>query len=402
MTIIEETPPSGRVAVVHDWLPVLAGGEKVVGEICSLLPQATLFTLFDFLSEADRRAVSRGHPVRTSALNKLPMVERYYRNLLLPCTKAIESFDLREYDLVVSSSAALAKGVITSVHQPHIAYIHSPPRYAWDMTHEYLDTIGGHGQAIKRYLAHRMLHKFRLWDLRTVNMIDHMVTNSQFVAQRIAKIYRRDAEVIYPPIDTEAFFPDASARSDYFVTASRLVSYKRIDLIVEAFTRRPDLALKVVGDGPDMAMLRQAAGPNVTFCGRLPHDEMRAAFQGARAFVFAALEDFGIVPLEAQACGTPVIAFGAGGVLETVRGLESSSPTGVFFKSQTSDSLLRALTEFEAIEDQIDRAAVRLHAEKFSRAVFAARFGAVISDWRRTAVTRSAEASSATRRSEGK
>lgn len=387
---MEETSPGGSVAVVHDWLPVLAGGEKVVGEICALLPRATLFTLFDFLSEEDRRAVSHGHPVKASPLNRLPKVDRYYRHLLLPCTRAIEGFDLRGHDLVISSSAALAKGVITGVDQPHIAYIHSPPRYAWDMTHEYLETLGGRGAAVKRYLAHRMLHKFRLWDLRTVNMIDHMVTNSQFVARRIAKIYRRDAEVIYPPVDTEAFVPAAGGQGDYFVTASRLVSYKRIDLIVEAFSRRPDLALKVVGDGPEMATIRQSAGPNITFCGRLPHNEMLAAFQGARAFVFAALEDFGIVPLEAQACGTPVIAYGAGGALETVRGLDSPAPTGVFFDRQTPESLLTALAAFEAVESQIDRAEVRRHAEGFSRAVFAERFGAVIADWRGNGTARRA------------
>ncbi|MBO9397628.1 glycosyltransferase [Shimia sp. R9_2] len=365
--------PARNIALVHDWFPGLAGGEYVTAELARAFPGAPIHTLFDFLTEEERDYATNGglSPLKVSRLNRLPGVQKYYRYLLLQCAREIEKFDMRGFDCVISSSAAFSKGVITGVDQPHIAYIHSPPRYAWDLAPEYLDSLGGGflGQ-LKRHLAHGMLHKFRLWDLRTVNMVDHIVANSEFIAKRIEKVYRRKAQVIHPPIDMERFPYNEGARDDYFVTASRFVPYKRIDLIVETFTRRPDLKLKVVGTGPEQSRIMALAGPNVEFTGRLADADMAKCFRNARAFLFAALEDFGMVPVEAQACGTPVIAFGVGGSAETVRGLDKGDPTGVLYNEQSIPSLLGAVDQFLAVEDDIKPKAVRRHAESFRKEVF--------------------------------
>lgn len=364
---------SPHIALVHDWFPGLAGGEHVTAELARAFPGAPIHTLFDFLSPEERSYATNGgqSPLHVSTLNRLPGVQRYYRYLLLQCAREIEKFDMRGFDCVISSSAAFSKGVITGVDQPHIAYIHSPPRYAWDLAPEYLDSLGsGAAGRLKRHFAHNMLHKFRLWDLRTINMADHLVANSAFIAKRIQKVYRRDARVIHPPVDMTRFPYHGGARGDYFVTASRFVPYKRIDLIVEAFSQRPDLKLKVVGSGPEAARIKALAGPNIEFTGRLSDADMARCFQQARAFLFAALEDFGMVPVEAQACGTPVIAYGVGGSAETVQGLDSSAPTGVLFDAQTTGALLAAVDRFLAVEDSIEPAAVRRHAESFGKEIF--------------------------------
>lgn len=361
---------ASNVALVHDWLPTIGGAEHVLSQMSRAFPGAHIHTLFDFLTEEERRYVTRGNQVTTSGLNALPGVQKYYRHLLLQATRAVENFDLRDFDCVVSSSAALAKGVITGVEQPHVAYIHSPPRYAWDLTQEYLSSISGIGAGLKRMAAHRMLHKFRLWDQRTINTIDHVVANSQFIARRIAKTYRRKAQVIYPPVATNRFTLNPGARDDYFVTASRFVPYKRMDLIVAAFNERPDLKLRVIGDGPDMARIKAMAKDNVEIMGRLPADQMNTQFRNARAFIFAAFEDFGIVPVEAQACGTPVIAYNKGGAAETVRGLDHATPTGVFFERQNVPALLGALDTFLSVEGDLKPRNIRRNAERFSADVF--------------------------------
>ncbi|WP_376870479.1 glycosyltransferase [Albirhodobacter sp. R86504] len=361
-----DTPYSPDIAIVHDWLPVIGGGERVVQQMVKTFPNSTIYTLFNFLSPSEISEITNGRPIHTSHLNTWPGVKRYYRYLILHCTRAIEAFDVTHHEVVLSSSAALAKGVITTPDQTHVSYIHSPVRYAWDMTHEYVNSIDGVGAWLKRKVAHEMMHRLRIWDMRTVAQVDYMVANSNFIKKRIWKTYRREADVIYPPVDAEAFTISDQPRGDYFFTASRMVPYKNIDLIVSAFGQRPDLKLIVCGDGPEMARIKALAQPNVTFLGHAPFDVMRKHMQHARAFVFAAKEDFGIVPVEAQACGTPVLALSQGGTAETVRGLETSHPTGVHFDMPSVPDLLSAISRFEAVESQFDRQAIREHAKGFS------------------------------------
>lgn len=364
--IAQQRITTGNVAVVHDWLPLVGGAERVVQQMLRAFPNATLYTLFDFLSEAERAEITSGAPVHTSRLNNWPGVRRYYRYLILQCTRAIEEFDVTDHGLVLSSSAALAKGVLTSPDQVHVSYIHSPARYAWDLTHDYINSIDGLGRTLKRKVAREMMHRLRLWDMRSVAQVDHMIANSHFIRKRIWKTYRREAEVIYPPVDTDRFHVTHAPRDDFFFTASRMVPYKRIDLIVETFTARPDLKLVVCGDGPEMARIRALAGKNIAFLGHAPFEVMRDHMQRARGFVFAAKEDFGIVPVEAQACGTPVIALDQGGTAETVCGPSDRVTTGVHFSDQTPAALGRALREFEEIEAGFDAEAISAHARRFS------------------------------------
>jgi glycosyltransferase involved in cell wall biosynthesis len=254
--------------------------------------------------------------------------------------------------------------VLTGPDQVHICMCYSPMRYAWDLQHQYLRG-SGLDRGLKGALARWMLHRMRVWDARTANGVDGFIAISRFIARRIWKVYRREATVIYPPVDVEGFTPDGD-RDDFYVTASRMVPYKRIDLIVEAFAGMPGRRLVVIGDGPESSRIRTKAGPNVLFLGEQPFPVLRDHLRRARAFIFAAEEDFGIAPLEAQACGTPVIAYGRGGVLETIRGLDTPEPTGIYFREQTTTSLIGAVEEFERIQMPITPAACRRNALRFS------------------------------------
>ena len=346
-----------RVAVVCDWLTVYAGGEKVLEQILQVVPHADLYSLVDFLPAGQRGFI--GHkPVTTSFIQRLPFAKTQYRQYLPLMPLAVEQFDLSGYDLVISSSHAVAKGVLTGPDQLHLCYCHSPIRYAWDLQAQYLKESGlerGPKGALARYL----LHRIRLWDSRTPNGVDAFMANSKFIARRIYKVYRRDSAVVYPPVDV-AGFALQEQKEDFYFTASRMVPYKKIDLIVEAFAGLPDKKLVVVGTGPDFEKIKAKAGPNVELLGFQPFEVLKDHMQRARAFVFAAEEDFGIVPLEAQACGTPVVAFGKGGSLETVRAGE----TGVFFGEQTAVSIQEAVRRFETL--RFDPKVVREHAERFS------------------------------------
>jgi glycosyltransferase involved in cell wall biosynthesis len=285
---------------------------------------------------------------------------------------AIEQLDMSAYDLVISSSHAVAKGVITGPDQLHVSYIHSPIRYAWDLQHEYLRE-SGLTQGAKSWIARGILSYMRMWDSRTVHGIDHMVANSAFIAKRIRKCYGRTAQVIHPPVDISAF----SLREDkdsFFLTASRLVPYKRIDLIVDAFAAMPHRRLVVVGNGPEFDRIKARATPNVELTGHLPRPALIDLMQRARAFVFAAREDFGIVAVEAQACGTPVIAFGSGGVCESVIGEGDGAPTGIFFPEQTAASIVNAIDRFDLAHQMIDPISCRRNAERFSPARFRTEF----------------------------
>jgi len=349
-----EPVPNADIGIVHDWLPLIGGAERVLQQLVNAFPNSEVYTLFDFLTEVQRHEILGDRPLHVSSLNALPMVSSYYRYLLLSCTRAIESFDMSRHDVVISSSAALAKGVITAPGQPHLAYVHSPARYAWDLTHDYIASLGGVLGPLKRHFAHRLMHNFRLWDMRTLASIDLLIANSSFIAQRIRKVYRRDAMVIYPPVDTHAFTPGTAPREDFYLAASRLVPYKRIDLVVRAFSALPDRRLVVIGEGPEMARIKAEAGRNVEILGYQDHATLLDYMRRARAFVFAAREDFGIMPLEAQACGTPVIALGQGGTAETVRPFgRMEHPTGVWFQQQTEVEIVAALRSFEAAQDRI-------------------------------------------------
>ncbi|RKP53189.1 glycosyltransferase family 4 protein [Cohnella endophytica] len=366
-----------RVAIVHDWLTVYGGAEKVLEQIILLYPDADIFSLVDFLPD-DQRDLIKGKPVQTSFVQRLPFARRKYRLYLPLMPLAVEQFDLSGYDLVISSSYAVAKGVLTGPDQLHLCMCHSPIRYAWDLQHQYLKETGLN-KGLKGLLAKWMLHKIRLWDYRTSDGVNGFIANSEFISRRIWKVYRRESTLIYPPVDVSAFTYHAE-KEDYYLTASRMVPYKRIDLIVEAFSRLPDKKLVVIGDGPEFDKIRAKAGNNVLMLGYQPFEALKEKMQRAKAFIFAAEEDFGIVPVEAQACGTPVIAFGKGGALETVRGLDSHAPTGVFFEEQTVSSLVASILRFEDRLDDIAPQACRENALRFSKERFQYEFRQYVSE----------------------
>jgi len=352
-----------RIAIVHDWLTTYAGAERVLQQMLVMYPQADLFSVCDFLP-AQERAFLQGKTPKTTFIQHLPGARKHYRSYLPLMPLAVEQLDLSGYDIVLSSSHAVAKGVLTGPDQLHISYVHSPIRYAWDLQHQYLRE-SGLDKGLKGWVAKWLLHKMRLWDVRTANGVDQFVANSRFIVRRIWKIYRREAEVVYPPVDIEAF-AFREDKEDFYLTASRMVPYKKIDLIVETFSRMPDKKLVVIGDGPDMKKIKRKAGRNIKIMGYQPFEALRNYMQRARAFIFAAKEDFGIIPVEAQACGTPVIAFGEGGAAETV----IEGETGLFFQEQTVKSLNQAIRAFEQLEGELDPRIIRKNAERFSRVRF--------------------------------
>jgi glycosyltransferase involved in cell wall biosynthesis len=367
-------PPGIRVAVVHDFLFEYAGSERVLEAILALLPQAELFTLFERLPEADRHLVA-GRRVHTSFLQRMPGLPGSLKYTVPLMPFAIEQFDLSGFDLIISSSHAVAKGVIVPPDALHLCYCYSPMRYAWDLQPVYLQTEGL-SRGLRGLAARLMLHRLRLWDHRSAAGVDAFATSSAFVARRILKAWRREAVVIPPPVSIHP--PLALPREpDLYVTVSRLIGYKRIDLMVEAFRAMPQRRLLVIGSGPDLARWRAVAPPNVRFAGFVPDAPMREHLARARAFLFAATEDFGISVLEAQAQGTPVIALGRGGTAETVAGEHSARPTGVFFHESTPEAIIGAVVRFEALEQPIDPQACIDRAALYTPDTFARRF----SDW---------------------
>lgn len=364
-----------KVAIIHDWLVTYAGAERVLEQMIDSFPDADLFSTVDFLSEKDRSFL-RGCRVTTSFIQKLPFARKHYRQYLPLMPLAIEQFDLSEYDLVISSSHAVAKGVLVGPDQIHICMCYSPIRYVWDLQHQYLKESGlDHG--VKGWLARYMLHKIRLWDMRTAAGVDTFIAISHFIERRIRRVYRRDSVVVYPPVDVDAFAFQPK-KEDFYFTASRMVPYKKIDLIVEAFSAMPNKRLIVIGDGPDFQKIQKVAGPNITLMGYQPFNVLKDHLQRAKAFVFAAEEDFGIAPIEAQACGTPVIAYGKGGALETIDdGTKQSPQSGLFFKRQTIVDICEAVNRFEN-ETVIEPESCRKNAERFSIANFRQRFSQVV------------------------
>ena len=352
-----------KKALIHDWFSTYAGAEKCVESFTNVWDDFEIYGLIDFLSDANRDKILKGKYAHTSFVQKLPSAKKKYRNYLPLFPFAIEQFDLSSYDVVLSSSHAVAKGVLTHSNQLHISYVHTPIRYAWDLYHQYLHESGlNHG--LKGILAKYFLHKIRLWDVSTANRVDHYIANSHYIARRIKKAYGKSSDVIYPPVDIDKFALRES-KSDFYLTASRMVPYKKIDLIVEAFSQT-DKKLLVIGDGPDMGKIKSKASKNIELLGFLDDKTMADLMGQAKAFVFAAEEDFGITPVEAQACGTPVICFGRGGTLETVR----EGISGLYFMEQNIRELLAAVDRFEQSYDKFDPIKIRENSLKFSRTRF--------------------------------
>jgi len=360
-----------KTAIVCDWLVNIGGAEKFLGHLISCYPEADVYAVVDFIAP-EQRAFLLNKTIQTTFIQRLPFAKTHYRHYLPFMPLAVEQLDVSGYDLIISSSHAVAKGVITGPDQLHISYVHSPMRYAWDLQHQYLHE-SGLDKKIMGHFARYCLHKLRLWDHRSANGVDYFATNSRYIARRIMKTYRRPAEVIYPPIELAQLTPVAS-KDDFYVTASRLVPYKRIDLLVESFQSLPDKKLIVIGDGPEFAKIKNKAGPNVTLLGYQPDHVLISHLQRAKAFLFAAEEDFGLLPLEAQACGTPVIAYGKGGALETVRGLDQDQPTGIFFAEQTTAAVCAAIHEFENQETLLSTAHCVANAKRFSPEQFKEKF----------------------------
>ncbi|VFZ37253.1 glycosyltransferase family 4 protein [Klebsiella pneumoniae] len=351
------------IGIVADWLVTYAGAERVIKEFVDLYPESSLYAIVDFLSE-DARKELHCKKVQTSFIQNFPKSKDKYQLYLPFMPLAIEQLDVSSHNIIISSSHAVAKGILTGPDQLHISYVHSPIRYAWDLQHQYLKEAGL-VKGVKGNLARWLLHKIRLWDYRTANGVDHFIANSQFIARRIKKVYGRDADVIYPPVDIGRFTLNEN-KSDYYLTASRMVPYKRMDLIVEAFSHMPDKRLVVIGSGSEMEKIKSKASKNIEILGYQPNSIMQEHMQNAKAFVFAAEEDFGITPVEAQACGTPVIAFGKGGSLETIRPYGVEKPTGVFFDKQDISSVIQAIEKFETVSDTIEPTACRENSVRFS------------------------------------
>ncbi|MDR1726401.1 MAG: glycosyltransferase family 4 protein [Acidobacteriota bacterium] len=360
-----------KIALVHDWLVVYAGAEKVLEQILHVFPEADLYSVIDFM-DGENRSFLLNKPVKTSFVQNLPFAKTKYRKYLFLMPLAIEQLDMSAYDLVISSSHAVSKGVLTGPDQIHVAYTHSPIRYAWDLQHQYLRE-SGLAKKMSGWLARILLHYMRLWDLRTANSVDHFIANSHFISRRIYKIYRRESDVIYPPVDVDNFTL-CENKDDYYLAVSRLVPYKKINIIVEAFNNMPSNKLIVIGDGPDFNKIRSIVKGNIKFLGYQPNDVVKQYMQKAKAFIFAAEEDFGITPVEAQACGTPVIAFGRGGALETIVPPDKENPTGIFFDAQTKESIIDAVEYFEKNRILFKPQTCRENAMRFSEDNFRRNF----------------------------
>jgi len=354
-----------KVAIIHYWLVSMRGGEKVLQSLCSLFPQADIYThVYDPTAVGDAFA---GHSIMTTFIQKLPGARKYYQNYLPLMPLALKQLDLRDYDLVISSESGPAKGVRTAAGALHICYCHTPMRYAWDMYDEYRASASW----FKRLMMPPVMHYMRRWDVSSAEQVDHFVANSHFIADRIARCYQRDAEVIYPPVAVDTFGVDPQ-QEDYYLFVGQLVAYKRADLAVDAFNRSGK-QLVIIGEGEQLEMLRRKAQHNVRVLGKQPFEVIRRHYGRCRALIFPGVEDFGIVPVEAMASGRPVIAYRSGGVLETVK----EGVTGLFFKQQTAASLNEVVDAFES-RPPFDSQTIIEHAQTFSADVFTERFSDLI------------------------
>ena len=353
-----------QVAIVQEWLVTVGGSDKVVKAILDVFPDADIYTLVAKKEVCEELGIP-WEKVHTSFIQKMPLGTKKHRAYLPLFPFAIEQFDLRGYDIVISSSHCVAKGILTKADQLHICYCHSPIRYCWDMYNEYLEE--SHlDKGFRSWLVRLMLHPIRQFDAIAGSRVDYYISNSDYVGQRIRKTYRRKATTIHPNIDISNF-ELCNDKQDYYLASSRLVAYKKIDTIIEAFNKMPDKKLVVIGGGPNLEAYRKLAKDNVTVMGYQPFNVLKEKMQHAKAFVFAADEDFGMIPIEAQSCGTPVIAYGHGGSLETVNG----GKTGLFFNEQTPEAIVEAVNKFESMGSQpFAPADCRQWAEGFSEERF--------------------------------
>ena len=334
-----------KIAIIQEWLVTVGGSDKVTKAILDVFPDADIYTLVAKKEICEELGIP-WEKVHTSFIQKMPFGKSKHRAYLPLFPFAIEQFDLRGYDVVISSSHCVAKGVLTKADQLHICYCHSPIRYVWDMYNEYLEESNLQ-KGIKSWLVRLMLHRIRKWDAITGLRVDYFISNSDYVGRRIEETYRRESVTIHPNIDISNF-ELCEEKQDYYLTSSRLVAYKKINLVIEAFNQMSDKKLIVIGGGPNLEAYKKMAGPNVQIMGYQPFEVLKEKMQHAKAFVFAADEDFGMIPIEAESCGTPVIAYGHGGSLETV----CDGKTGLFFKKQTPEAIIDAVNRFEAMGDQ--------------------------------------------------
>lgn len=349
-----------KVAIVQEWLVTVGGSDKVTKAILDVFPDADIYTLVAKKEICEELGIPWAQ-VHTSFIQKLPLGTKKHRAYLPLFPFAIEQFDLRGYDVIISSSHCVAKGVITKADQLHICYCHSPIRYVWDMYNEYLEE--SHlTKGIKSWLVRYLLHRIRKWDAITGMRVDYFISNSDYVGRRIKETYRRDSTTIHPNIDISNF-ELCEEKHDYYLTSSRLVAYKKIDVVIEAFNKMPDKKLIVIGGGPNLEAYKKIAGTNVEVMGYQPFDILKDRMQHAKAFIFAADEDFGMIPIEAESCGTPVIAYGHGGSLETV----CNGKTGLFFNEQSPDAIIDAVNRFEEMgKNPFSAVDCRKWAEGFS------------------------------------
>ncbi len=354
-----------RIALVHDWFIGLGGSEQVFKQILACYPNADIFCLIDHLNPNQREYILQGKKTNTSFLQRLPFSKRIYRYFLPLFRRGIESFDLSGYDLIISSSHAVAKGVITGKDQMHICYCHTPMRYAWDLKTEYLKEIKSN--TLRKRLS-AQLDKIKKWDLETASNVNYFIANSKYIAKRIKKNYKREAHVIYPSANTNLFVPNNKQKNDegYAIVVSRMVPYKKLDIILNAYAQLPNHKLKIVGTGPMRKKLEAMASPNVEIMPYQPFKNLVELIKNADFFILAANEDFGITSIEAQACGIPVLALEKGGYLESV----VADKTGVFYSEQTSESIAKGVLEISSKLDAFDKETIRANAELFSEERF--------------------------------
>jgi len=346
-----------KIAIVHDWLDKYAGSERVLEQIVELFPQADLFSLVDFLED---KTFIKNKKVHTSFIQKFPFARKYFRFYLPFFPLAIESFDLSYYELIISSSHCIAKSVKKHKNQIHISYIHTPARYVWDLRQQYLEETGLN-RGIKKYIANLILDYIKRFDLKTINRVDYLIANSNYIKEKIKKSYGREAYVIYPPVDVNKFNLNEK-KEDFYLVVSRLEPYKKVDIIVSAFNKMPDKKLVIIGDGSQMGKIKKIAGKNVEILGFQPDNVVKIYMETAKAFLYSAEEDFGIALVEAQSAGTPVVAFRKGGATETV--LEGI--TGVFFDFQMPSAIIEAVKKLDQIYDKLDLKKIRAHSLKFN------------------------------------